>query len=108
MSPDKAQRLGDDLASIAVKIAEIAEELKAMGAPGHNTLEEGHDETPPSAPEQPKPVTMEQVRAVLAEKSRDGHTAAVRELILRHGANKLSEVAPTEYTALLAEAEDMG
>ncbi len=108
MSPDKAQRLGDDLASIAARIAEIAAELKATHAPGQYAPEQGRDETPSPAPEQPKPVTMEQVRAVLAEKSRDGHTAAVRELILRHGANKLSEVAPTEYTALLAEAEDMG
>ncbi len=107
MSPDKAQRLGDDLASIAARIAEIAEGLKATGAPGHDAPEEGRDETPP-APEQPKPVTMEQVRAVLAEKSRDGHTAAVRELILQHGANKLSEVAPAEYAALLAEAEGLG
>ncbi len=107
MSSDKAQRLGDDLARIAASIAEIAEELKAMGTPGHDTPEEGNDETPP-APEAPQPVTMEQVRAVLAEKSRDGHTAAVRELILRHGANKLSEVAPAEYAALLAEAEGLG
>ncbi len=52
-----------------------------------------------------KPLTLEEVRAVLAEKSRAGHTAEVRELLNRHGADKLSEIDPAEYAALLAEAE---
>lgn len=52
-----------------------------------------------------KPLTLEEVRAVLAEKSRAGHTAEVRELLNKHGADKLSEIAPAEYAALLAEAE---
>ena len=52
-----------------------------------------------------KPLTLEQVRAVLAEKSRAGHTAEVRALLLKHGADKLSEVDPAEYPALLADAE---
>ena len=52
-----------------------------------------------------KPLTLEEVRAVLAEKSRSGHTEEVRELLNKHGANKLSEIDPAEYPALLAEAE---
>lgn len=52
-----------------------------------------------------KPLTLEQVRAVLAEKSRAGHTAKVRALLLKHGADKLSEVDPVKYPALLADAE---
>ena len=56
----------------------------------------------------PKPVTLEQVRAVLAEKSRSGHTAKVRELLEKHGAAKLSEIDPQKYAALLAEAEVLG
>jgi len=52
-----------------------------------------------------KPLTLEEVRAVLAEKSRSGHTAEVRELLNKHGADKLSGIAPAEYAALLAEAE---
>lgn len=65
-------------------------------------------ETEPSA-EAPalevKTLTLEQVRAVLAEKSRAGHTAEVKVLLLKHGADKLSEVDPAEYPALLADAE---
>ena len=56
----------------------------------------------------PKPLTLEQVRAVLAEKSRDGHTAEVRALLEKHGATKLSEINPAKYAALLAEAEVIG
>ena len=56
----------------------------------------------------PKPITLEQVRAVLAEKSRNGHTAQVRALLEKHGAAKLSEIDPAEYAGLLAEAEVLG
>ena len=52
-----------------------------------------------------KPLTLEEVRAVLAEKSRAGHTAEVKELLNKHGADKLSEIDPAEYSALLADAE---
>lgn len=52
-----------------------------------------------------KPLTLEEVRAVLAEKSRSGHTEEVRELLAKHGADKLSEIDPAEYAVLLAEAE---
>ncbi len=61
----------------------------------------------PAAKQEPeeKPLTLEEVRAVLAEKSRAGHTEEVRELLNKHGADKLSEIDPAEYAALLAEAE---
>lgn len=55
-----------------------------------------------------KPLTLEEVRAVLAEKSRNGHTAKIRELLEKHGAAKLSEIDPQKYSALLAEAEVLG
>ena len=55
-----------------------------------------------------KPLTLEEVRAVLAEKSRNGHTAKIRELLEKYGAAKLSEIDPQKYAALLAEAEVLG
>jgi len=57
----------------------------------------------PAAPE--KKVTLEEVRAVLAEKSHDGLTAEVRELLQKYGAAKLSGVDPKHYAALLKDAE---
>ena len=55
-----------------------------------------------------KPLTLEEVRAVLAEKSRNGQTAKIRELLEKYGAAKLSEIDPQKYAALLAEAEVLG
>jgi hypothetical protein len=56
--------------------------------------------------EKSKPtLTLEEVRAVLADKSRAGHTAEIRELLKKYGASKLSLVDPKHYEALLREAE---
>ena len=50
-------------------------------------------------------LTLEQVRAVLADKSRKGHTAEIRSLLQKYGAAKLSGIDPVHYEALIAEAE---
>lgn len=50
-------------------------------------------------------LTLEEVRAVLADKSRAGHTAEIRELLKKYGACKLSLVEPKHYEALLREVE---
>ena len=60
------------------------------------------------APEPEKALTLEEVRAILAEKSRDGFTAQIRDLLLKYGAKKLSEVDPVSYKALVADAEVLG
>ena len=67
----------------------------------------GTEEAAPS-PEPEKALTLEEVRAILAEKSRDGFTAQIRDLLLKYGAKKLSEVDPASYKALVADAEVLG
>jgi hypothetical protein len=63
---------------------------------------------PVAQPEPAAPaVTLEQVRAVLADKSRAGKTAAVRELLLSHGAEKLSAIDPAEYAAQGTDAHTL-
>lgn len=63
----------------------------------------------PAKKEEPKPeLKLEDVRAVLAEKSRAGHTAEVRALLKKYGAAKLSAVDPANYEALLKDAEVIG
>jgi len=54
-----------------------------------------------------KAVTLEQVRAKLAEKSQLGFTANVRTLLEKYGAPKLSQIEPANYAALLADAEGL-
>ena len=58
----------------------------------------------PAAPAKPA-LSLEGVRAVLADKSRAGHTAEIRELLKKYGASKLALVDPKYYEALLREAE---
>ena len=52
--------------------------------------------------------TLEEVRTVLARLSVEGHSAAVKALIAKFGADKLSDIAPEQYAALLKEAERIG
>ena len=43
---------------------------------------------------------IEDVRKILADKSRLGHTAKIRELLEKYGAKKLSEIDPSNYKDL--------
>ena len=87
-----------DLRSAAATINEVANTLAEMFS---TTADEAPDTAAPADPA----LTLEQVRAVLADKSRKGHTAAIRALLQKYGAVKLSGIDPTNYKALLADAE---
>ncbi len=52
--------------------------------------------------------TLEEIRALLAGKSRSGHSAEVKALISKYGANKLSEVPQSSYAEIFKEAEEIG
>lgn len=93
MSPDKAQQIGNDLACIARTLAELAEEIKAEYDFDHDADVESLD--------------ISEVRGLLAEKSRAGHTAEIQALLVKHGVKKLSEVPPAEYGALMEEARKL-
>lgn len=64
-------------------------------------------EPAPKKSEKPKKkeITLEEVRAKLAEKSQAGLTAEVREIIKKYGGSKLSEIAPEHYVDILKDAE---
>lgn len=53
-------------------------------------------------------VTLEEVRAVLADKSRLGFTKDIKNFIIELGVTKLSEVKPQDYRILLKKAEGLG
>lgn len=88
-----------DLRSAATAINEVADALAEMFSTV--SVDESHDAASPAEPT----LTLEQVRAVLAEKSRKGHTAEIRALLQKYSASKLSGVDPANYKALLADAE---
>jgi len=94
-----------ELRSAAQSLTAVADSLTSLFDNSDNTEPEA--KAPPSETKA-KPVTLEQVRAILAEKSRSGHTEKVRELLQKHGASKLSEIDPTKFEALLGEANSIG
>lgn len=68
------------------------------------------DETPTKKVEKaasPTAVTIEDIRKILAEKSRVGKTEQVRELLQKYGANKLSAVDEQHYPSLLEDAKGL-
>lgn len=89
----------EDMRSLADSIQAVAESLA------------GSEPEPEAAaaaaePAPPKPtITLETLRARLGEISRAGYTAAVHDLIQKHGATHLSKVDPEDYDTLLKEAE---
>jgi len=65
-----------------------------------------NEPSPEPTPTEPV-LTLEAVRAVLADKSRAGFTAQIRSLLQKHGADKLSGIDPGNYKALLADVEGL-
>ena len=64
------------------------------------------DESAPEKTVATEPVlTLEAVRAVLADKSRAGFTAEIHALLQKYGADRLSQLDPANYKVLLSEAE---
>ena len=51
-----------------------------------------------------KAVAIEDVRAVMAQKTQEGKSQGIKELLQKYGAVKLSAVDPAHYPALLKEA----
>ena len=91
----------EELRNAAVTITDVANWLTEMFS---TTADEAPDTAAPAEPQ----LTLEQVRAVLADKSRMGFTAEIRTLLQKYGAAKLSGIDPVHYKALVADAEVLG
>lgn len=89
----------DEYREVSRRASELADEICAMLSgnepPAHTEVEER------------KHLTLEEVRAVLADKSKDGFTDQIRELLKKYGSDRLSGIDPANYQALLADAEEL-
>ena len=105
---DSLQAVADAAADSGAAAEMAADEAGGTGKPakaaGRKAVSKKAKTAEKQEPEE-KTLTLEEVRGVLAEKSRAGHTEEVRALLNKHGADKLSEIDPAEYPALLAEGE---
>ena len=91
----------DDMHRLADSLQCVADSLAG------STLPAEHPDQPPTP--QPEdsmipPITIDQVRALLAEKSGAGKTSEVKALLMKYDAGKLSGVKPEDYPALMEEA----
>lgn len=90
----------EELRSAAAAIKDAADWLAAQFG--------GDPEAPVEEAPAPDPeLKLEDVRAVLADMSRKGHTAEIRELLQKYGAAKLSGIDPANYRALLTDVEGL-
>ncbi len=89
----------------------ISEDLKNLFSGSEEETEpktKATEEVPTKAPKKEKTLSLEDVRAVMADKSRKGYTAEVKALLTKRGVSKLSDVDAKDYAALLAEVEVIG
>lgn len=86
-----------ELHSVATTINEIAEWLSSQFISDDSISVEKKEAKPT--------LTLEEVRTVLAEKSRNGFTSEIKALLKKYGASKLSDVNSKDYEALLKDTE---
>lgn len=110
MLVDELKKCGETLVGLSEGLADLfsgSAEKEKQPAKKSAAKKKAAEEPKPEAPEE-KALTLEDVRAVCADKSRSGFTAEVKAILNKHGVEKLSEVNPAEYKALLAEVEVLG
>lgn len=102
------KKCGEVLVGISEGLTDLFSGAEEEKPPMKRTVPKKKTADEPKSEPQPmedKAFTLEDVRAVCANKSREGFTAEVKAIIAKLGAEKLSEVEPAEYKALLAEVE---
>ena len=108
--------MGSELLRIAEGFSIVAEGLRGLAkAEGGNTKDKSV-KAQPSATEkaqkqdavqeqQENPATLEGIRALMAQKTQEGKSKEIKELLQKYGAVKLSAVKPEDYPALMQEAQ---
>ena len=103
--------MGSELLRIAEGFSIVAEGLrglaKAEGGTKEKTVKAQKAEKQETAAEvqQESPATLEGIRALMAQKTQEGKSKEIKELLQKYGAAKLSAVKPEDYPALMQEAQ---
>ena len=105
--------MGSELLRIAEGFSIVAEGLRGLAKAegGSKTATKAQKQDAEKAqPEktevqQENPATLEGIRALMAQKTQEGKSKEIRELLQKYGAAKLSAVKPEDYPALMQEAQ---
>ena len=113
---DKMIEMINALNALTKAVGALTEKITSEYLNTFETIYDPAEDEPQAAEapkEQPTPkqeeatVTFVHLRSRLSEISRSGKTAEVKELIAKYGASKLSDIAESDYAAVLAEAEGL-
>lgn len=91
----------------AQELLKVAEDLRALADSIQKVcvfFAESLPEMKNEVPLEPE-ISLEQIRGILADKSRSGKTAEVRAIIKKYGADRLSDIDPKDYPKVLKDAE---
>lgn len=102
--------MGSELLRIAEGFSIVAEGLRGLAKAEGGTKEKAVKEQKQAQPEkaevqQESPATLEGIRALMAQKTQEGKSKEIKELLQKYGAAKLSAVKPEDYPALMQEAQ---
>lgn len=94
------------LLQIAEGFAMVAEGYRKMASEGMEIPKDIQTEEKPEKSSTPeKKISITEVRAVMAEKSRAGKTQEIKQLLKEFSADKLSSVPEERYEELMKRAE---
>ncbi len=97
---DTAGKVGEAGDAVETGVAEAGDSGSGKG----QKAGEADKKVDKKAADSKKAVAIEDVRAVMAQKTQEGKSKEIKELLQKYGAVKLSGVAPEHYPALLKEA----
>ena len=104
--------MGSELLRIAEGFSIVAEGLRGLAKAEGGTKEKAVKAQKQDAAKaqsesaaQEQPATLEGIRALMAQKTQEGKSKEIKELLQKYGAVKLSAVKPEDYPALMQEAQ---
>ena len=99
--------MGSELLRIAEGFSIVAEGLRGLAKAEGGTKDKAVKEQKQDAEkvQQESPATLEGIRALMAQKTQEGKSKEIKELLQKYGAVKLSAVKPEDYPALQQEAQ---
>ena len=92
-------------AAVSLNPAVIDQPVVVKNAPVKKPAKAEASAAEPTPAPEAKAITLEQVRAKLAEVSNAGKKNEVKELLTSYGVSKLTDLPAEKYSDLLAEAE---
>ena len=94
-----------ELKGCGKNLISIADSLKGIISSTDNESENAIESAAIPTKQTKEEYSFLDVRKKFAEMARAGHTEALKELLKKYGAEKLSSVDPSQYAAMLADAE---